>query len=388
MFGVYIHWPFCLSKCIYCDFGSFVVNKDDINNEMQKKYFENCRQQLLYFLTRLKKVQPASSIYFGGGTPSLIDGSIVKDFINLIKNEIDITSDCEITLEANPTSLCDRKFNEIANAGVNRVSIGIQSFNDETLHFLGRKHSSEEGILTIEKAKRYFKRTTFDVIYGLPKQTVDDWLKELSFALSLNTGHISLYTLIVEKNTPLGKLVDIGSVVPKTEDEMAVFYDETNNYFMSKTSLQQYEVSNYAIKGEESRHNMIYWNSYDYIGLGAGAHGRLLYKDGKRYAIKNIGNPLEWKNNFGKGWNGIENEEPISSQERIEEILLMGLRLVDGINLHSINKRYGINLLDYLNLKKIHIFQQQGLLNVNNDYIRLTYDGLKILDSLLLDIVN
>lgn len=431
MFGIYIHWPFCLSKCIYCDFGSKIIN----SNVDQNSYFECCRKQLEYFHEKIANRNVViTSIYFGGGTPSILDPEIIAKLIVEIRHLYTVSSDCEITLEANPTSSGIKKFEMLYNAGINRLSIGVQSFDDNELWFLGRKHNVKEALQTINYAKQIFPRWSIDLIYGLPKQKQNKWLEELEIATTLNPQHISLYTLIVDESTPLGKLVKSGNVKPKSEDELSCFYDITNEFLEKNTRLKQYEVSNYAIKGQESRHNLTYWKSYDYIGIGAGAHGRLLYKKYNdknnnsiaskidnsksnkvaknrfdRYEIKNIFDYFEWqkccqnnnkesncenayKNTHNKRYDnseyGIEIEKKLTKKKQAEEILLMGLRTKDGIDVDDIKTRFNINLLDFLDIKKVEKLKIKKMLSFDSKTLALTEKGLKILDAILLEIIK
>ena len=387
MLGLYFHFPFCLSKCIYCDFGSSVISQNSCNNnEFQEKYCECCKKQLLYFSQKINK-QPITSIYFGGGTPSLLNPNVVKELIEFAKDLFDLSNDCEITLETNPTSFEIEKFEEFKNAGIKRISIGIQSMDNKNLAWLGRKHNIEQGIFAIEQIKKLFKRWSFDLIYALPRQTLNEWLEELKKALTLSPTHLSLYTLIIDDNTPLGRMVKLGNIVPKTDDEIAEFYDATNDFLQNNSQLEQYEVSNYAIKGQESRHNLMYWNSDDYIGIGAGAHGRLKYKNGKRYELQNIFNYIDWQNSICCNNNGLEIERELTKKEQVEEILIMGLRTKYGIDFEDIKNRFNIDLIKFLNEKKLKEFQQDNLLTFNNKKLVLKPNGLKLLDFVVRNIL-
>lgn len=397
MFGLYIHWPFCLSKCIYCDFDSKVLSKNDaFDKDFQQKYCDCCKKQMQFFQKKIqqnKHQKELTSIYFGGGTPSLLKENIVKQLIDEAGSLFNLSNDCEITLEANPTSFELEKFSHFNEAGVNRLSLGVQSFDDNELAWLGRKHSAKQAIYAIEEIKKIFPKWSFDLIYGLPKQKLEKWVDELNFALSLQSKHLSLYTLIVDEHTPLGRMVQLGNVVPKTDDEMADFYDATNEvikkmYLNKLQKLQQYEVSNYAVSGFESQHNLCYWHSHDYIGVGSMAHGRLTYKNGKRYEIINKQDVNEWMFDIENGRNGLEVEKPLTKQEQVEEILIMGLRTKYGIDIAEIQRRFGIDILEYCDVDKIKMFENQGLLLIKNQRMVLTYEGLKILDSILAKILT
>ena len=384
MLSLYVHWPFCLSKCIYCDFGSQVISKEMSSNSLfQEEYFSCCKKQLIYFKEKIKTIEPLTTIYFGGGTPSLINPKILDKFLTFISTNFKISSDCEITLEANPTSFETEKFKEFKDIGINRLSIGVQSMDNNNLLWLGRQHTVEQSLKAIDEIKKIFQKWSCDLIYGLPKQSLNQWLYELKIILSLKPQHISLYTLIVDDNTPLGHMVKAGNVKPKTDDELALFYNETNKFIKQNSNLIQYEVSNYAINGFESRHNIQYWNSYDYIGIGAGAHGRLMYKNDKRYERKSIFNPKIWKENILQNAKGLEVEREINRQEQVEEILIMGLRTKYGINIDDIKKRFNFNIIDYLNIDKINLLKNKNYINFSDNILVLTESGLIILDSII-----
>lgn len=396
MFGIYLHWPFCLSKCIYCDFGSIVVDKEKFSLAFQKTYAECCKKQLFYFKSKINrsyKDRHISSIYFGGGTPSLINVDVVKDLIVFIKQEFDLAEGCEITIEANPTSCCFDKFEKLRQCGVNRISIGVQSFNDINLSFLGRKHSSKEAIRTIEDAKKIFPKWSFDLIYGLPRQDLEKWLEELQFAMEFQPQHISLYTIIIEKNTLLEKMVKNGIVVPKSDDEMSVFYDATNDFFQNSScsaeKIRQYEISNYAIQGYESQHNMTYWKYHDYIGVGAGANGRVHYLcPNERFETISINKPQEWISCVQNGGSGLVVENKLSKKEIAEEVLIMGLRTIYGIDVLDVKKRFDLDIMYFINLDEFYKFINDGYLNFNNNIIRLTKYGINLLDSIVYKITT
>ena len=410
MFGLYIHWPFCLSKCIYCDFGSKILSKEQVSdNVFQKKYCDYCKRQMQYFSKKIQHNEyqkELSSVYFGGGTPSLLRPESVSDLLTEANNLFNLSKDCEVTLEANPTSFELEKFSCFYEAGVNRLSLGVQSFDNSELLWLGRKHSAEQAIAAIEKIKKIFPYWSFDLIYGLPNQSIDKWLSELKQALFLEPKHLSLYTLIVDDDTLLGKMVKIGNIVPKTEDEMADFYDATNDFIKNvnfainkeqngsyncknKTKsfhfehLEQYEVSNYAVLGFECKHNCCYWNSNDYVGVGAMAHGRLGYFDGKRYETLCVKDVKSWFSNIEKGENGLCIERALTKKEQVEEIFLMGLRTRYGVDINDAFKKFGFDVMKFLNKNEIDVFKKNGLLLFDNSILKLTNKGLKMLDAIL-----
>ena len=395
MFGIYFHWPFCLSKCIYCDFGSVVVDKEKFSLDFQNTYAECCKRQLLYFKSKIQPTndnKKVSSIYFGGGTPSLIDVNMIKDLILFVKQEFNVEHNCEITIEANPTSCCYEKFEKLCQCGVNRISIGVQSFDDIELSFLGRKHSSKEAIKTIENAKKVFPKWSIDLIYGLPRQNINKWLQELQFAIEFQPQHLSLYTLIVEDNTLLGKMVKNGMVIPKTNDEIGEFYIATNEFIKNtyqKTKIRQYEVSNYSIKGYESRHNLAYWKYYDYIGIGAGAHGRMNYLNtNTRFETICVCNPNEWMECVMNGGNGLITENPLSTKEIAEEIIMMGLRTIYGINILDIKKRFNLNIMEFIEIKLLQKLMNVNILSIKNGRIVATNQGLPVIDGFIYKIIK
>ncbi|MBQ7552328.1 MAG: radical SAM family heme chaperone HemW [Rickettsiales bacterium] len=395
MFGIYFHWPFCLSKCVYCDFGSIVVDKEKFSLDFQNTYAECCKRQLLYFKSKIQLTndnEKVSSIYFGGGTPSLIDVNVVKDLILFVKQEFNVEHNCEITIEANPTSCCYEKFEQLNRCGVNRISIGVQSFDDIELSFLGRKHSSKEAIKTIENAKKVFPKWSIDLIYGLPRQNINKWLQELQFAIEFQPQHLSLYTLIVENNTLLGKMVENGVVIPKNNDELGEFYIATNDFIKNtyqKTKIRQYEVSNYSIKGYESRHNLAYWKYYDYIGIGAGAHGRMNYLNtNTRFETICVCNPNEWMECVMNGRNGLITENPLSTKEIAEEIIMMGLRTIYGINILDIKKRFNLNIMEFIEIKLLQKLMEANILSFENGGMVATNQGLPVIDGFIYKIIK
>ena len=383
MFGIYFHWPYCLSKCIYCDFGTTILPA----NINQQNYAENCKKQLECFSGKVRQTEPITSIYFGGGTPSLLEPNIIAELVDCVKSTFNVAADCEITLEANPTSFEVNKFEKFRQAGVNRLSLGVQSMDNNELQFLGRKHTVAQAVAAINEIKQIFPRWSFDLIYGLPKQMLTKWLDELAQALELGSQHLSLYTLIVDENTLLGQMVARGIVIPKTEDELADFYDATNEFIRQNSDLEHYEVSNYAVSGQESRHNLAYWNSDDYIGIGAGAHGRLRYTDGQRYELQSIFNPKQWSENVKNNGNGLAVERALTEYEQAEEILIMGLRTKFGIDLEDIRRRFGFDLRKYLDTSKLAEFAEQKLVMYDNKRLKLTYQGVKVLDATVREII-
>ncbi len=270
----YIHYPFCKSKCPYCDFNSHISSNIDLGAFL-KAYFNE-----IEFFAKNAKNRQISTIFFGGGTPSLMPTYFVDEILRKISKHFQIENHCEITLEANPTSFESAKFQEFKKAGINRLSIGIQALNDEDLKFLGREHSSKEAMQTIENARKIFDNFSFDLIYARPKQNLQNWQKELELALSFDTKHLSLYQLTIEKGTPFFKDFRDKKFEMPSENLSAEFY-ETTNEIMAQNGFLHYEISNYCKKNFECKHNLIYWRGLDYAGVGAGAHSRIYFDDKK-----------------------------------------------------------------------------------------------------------
>jgi oxygen-independent coproporphyrinogen-3 oxidase len=360
--ALYIHWPFCLSKCPYCDFNSHVRERIP-----EARFVAALRRELAF---EAKRVGPRrlTSIFFGGGTPSLMDPESVAALIGDAARLFDLAPDAEITLEANPTSIEAGRFRGYAAAGVNRVSIGVQSFDDAALKFLGREHSAGQARAAIELAREIFPRLSFDLIYARPEQSLTSWRAELDTALALAADHLSLYQLTIEFVLP-------------DEDAAAALYDETANA-AAKYGLAQYEISNYARPGRESRHNLAYWRYQDYAGIGPGAHGRLTL-GGELFATSRHRAPEVWAELVEANGTGATVEEPVNRRDRGREALLMGLRLTEGIALAAFEQRTGNRLLDAVQPQVLQQAVQAGYLHLTPTHLIATAEGLKRLDALL-----
>lgn len=321
--SLYIHWPFCLSKCPYCDFNSHVSASIDIE-AWRVAYTRNLR-----YWAELTRGRPIHTIYFGGGTPSLMPPSLVNTILATVKDLWEVSPECEITLEANPNSAEVQRFADFARAGVNRLSLGIQSLRPSALTFLGRGHNVEEALAAIRNAAQCFERYTFDLIYALPQQTPEEWQDELTQALQLARGHLSLYQLTIEPNTAFYMKYHRGDFHLPDEDQAAAFYSTTGD-IMKSHGYCAYEVSNYCFEGQESRHNLCYWNYGDYVGVGPGAHGRITL-DGGKYATVAERAPQTWLNFVTAQENGLKERVLVSRSEQLREILVMGLRLQKGV---------------------------------------------------------
>jgi len=371
--SIYIHWPFCLSLCPYCDFNSHVAASID-----HQRWQEGYTREIDYFADKIKG-RYIKSIFFGGGTPSLMQPFVIDGIINKIAKIGNLDHNTEITLEANPTSYETQKFIEFKASGINRVSIGVQSFNEQDLNNLGRKHSPGEAIAAIESASKIFERYSFDLIYARMGQSLDAWQEEIKFALKLAGSHISLYQLTIEKGTPFYKLFHEGKLILPENEVSANMYEWTNDYLES-LNFQRYEISNYAMPGQESIHNLNYWNYGEYIGIGPGAHSRIHNHD-TPVAIESvmmIHNPGKWLDNVeGKG-HGIQTRGLLSSEEITEEALMMGTRLQKGLDKQEFLRITGHHLNEILNMEVIKQYSIMGLVIDNDKELVLTNKGLML----------
>ena len=374
-FGVYIHWPFCLSKCPYCDFNSHVRDTIDID-----LWQTSLLRDLESFHEKTQN-KTVTSIFFGGGTPSLMPPKIVETLIEKIHVLWPVAPDLEITLEANPTSVEQKNFRALSEAGVNRISLGIQSLRKDSLEFLGRTHSANDAIKAIETAQSQFKRYSLDFIYTRPQQSIEEWEEELKEALSLAQGHLSLYQLTIEEGTPFFLSYSKGSFQLPDNDQSALFYERTNEIVQAH-GYQSYEVSNYAIPGQECRHNLTYWYYHDYIGIGPGAHSRLTIK-GEKHAIRRHRSPEKWLEHVSQRKEGTHKMSVIPWKEKCEEFLMMGLRLNTGISQNEFKIQMGVPLSQALNLKKITELESEGLLELSQKSLKATPVGRQRLDGIL-----
>ncbi|MDP5109918.1 MAG: radical SAM family heme chaperone HemW [Rickettsiaceae bacterium] len=373
--SVYVHWPFCLSLCPYCDFNSHVASSID-----HDLWLNSYKQEISYFKEKLsgRKIQ---SIFFGGGTPSLMRPKTVEGIIEVLSAIGVVSEATEITLEANPTSYETEKFKEFKSAGINRVSIGIQSLKNDALKILGRMHSKDEAISAINSASKIFSRYSFDLIYAIPNQTLEDWQNELSGAIKFANGHISLYQLTIEKGTPFYQIFKTGQMQLPCNETSANMYEWTNN-FLKEQGYYNYEISNYAQQGNECLHNLAYWNYNEYLGIGPGAHSRL-HNDNSINAIMMLHKPEKWLQNIEKKGHGIQTNSSLVQGELIEEIVMMGTRLKQGMSLGAFNELTGINFDNVLLKKNFSHFQKCGLVFKNNTHFGLTERGLLLHNYLI-----
>jgi len=374
--ALYVHWPFCVSKCPYCDFNSHVREGVD-----QVAW----RAALLADLRHEAALLPSrkiSSIFFGGGTPSLMPPETVAAVIAAADAAWGLAADCEITLEANPNSVEVANFAALASAGVNRVSIGVQSFDPQILEFLGRAHSGDEARRAIASAQAHFARVSFDLIYARPGQSLAAWETELGEALAFGTGHLSLYQLTIEPGTRFATLAAKGELVIPDGDAAADLFDATQALTRG-AGLPRYEVSNHARPGEESRHNLTYWRYGDYAGIGPGAHGRRLAQATERHK-----KPENFLAAVERNGHGLKVETDLPPAERATEAMLMGLRLTEGIDLSRIEARSGLERGAFVDADAVARLAGQGLIAQAGGRLRVTDEGILLLDSILSEVVR
>jgi len=382
--ALYIHWPFCLAKCPYCDFNSHVREAVP-----ERRFAQALRTELAHEAARLNGEggtrRRLGSIFFGGGTPSLMLPDSVAALIEQAKTLFDPLPGLEITLEANPTSVEAARLRGFREAGVNRISLGVQALDDESLHRLGRAHSATQAIEALELARELFPRISFDLIYARPQQTLASWRAELDRALALVSDHFSLYQLTIEPGTRYEALHRQGLITLPDDDEAAALYEETAAVAATH-GLEPYEVSNYARPGGQSRHNLAYWRYQDYTGIGPGAHGRLTLDD-TLYATRRHRAPEPWAERVERTGSGETSCTPLSMQDRSREMLLMGLRLSEGVSAASFAARTGTTLPAALDLAILRAAEEEGYLDWHGDCLAATPAGRLRLDSLLAALV-
>ncbi|MFT8672140.1 radical SAM family heme chaperone HemW [Acetobacter orientalis] len=373
--ALYIHWPFCLAKCPYCDFNSHVRA-----HMPEARFAKALRTELAHDAARLGR-RKLGSIFFGGGTPSLMAPESVAALIADATTLFEPMPNMEITLEANPTSVEAGRLAAFRQAGVNRVSLGIQALDDAALKFLGREHSAPQALAALETARKLFPRITFDLIYARPGQSVADWQQELNTALSLVADHVSLYQLTIEPGTKFEALYRTGAFTLPDEEEAAALYEETAN-ITAHHGLAGYEVSNYAKPGSESRHNLTYWRYGDYVGLGPGAHGRVT-EGNALFATRRHRAPEPWAERVEQTGTGQTSQEALSPQDRAREMLLMGLRVTEGIALPRFNARTGLTLEQATNATILQAALEENYLELTPTTLRATPEGRVRLEALL-----
>ncbi len=376
-FGVYVHWPFCAAKCPYCDFNSHVRHGGVDQSEFLAGYLK----EIGHLRAKIGKRQ-TETVFFGGGTPSLMDPATVEALLEAIHSAWPIASDAEITLEANPSSVEAERFKGYRVAGINRVSLGVQALNDADLKSLGRLHSVSEALSALDVAQSTFDRYSFDLIYARPNQSLSDWKAELGQAIAMGSRHLSLYQLTIEEGTPFAALHKAGRlVVPEAElaDDLYALTQEMTE----AAGLPAYEVSNHAAAGEESRHNLLYWRYGEYVGVGPGAHGRIVVA-GERFATSTERMPERWLSSVQNAGAAFSDYEPVEVSEQADELLLMGLRISEGVDLDRLATLAGVRLGN----SKIEELESLELVRHDADAKRLhaTQRGRFILNRLVLEL--
>ncbi|WP_390911676.1 radical SAM family heme chaperone HemW [Pseudosulfitobacter sp. SM2401] len=370
-FGLYVHWPFCAAKCPYCDFNSHVSRQID-HNEWRIAYLRELER-----VASQTKGRVLHSVFFGGGTPSLMEPDVVGDIIAAIKSHWPTANDMEITLEANPGSVEAGRFVAFRDAGVNRISMGVQALNDDDLRRLGRIHTASEARAAFDIARGTFERVSFDLIYGRQNQSLSDWKNELKQALNIAIDHLSLYQLTIEQGTAFGDRYNAGGLAGLPNDDLGADMYEITQDICGAAGMLAYEVSNHARDGAQSRHNLIYWRYGDYVGIGPGAHGRLTL-NGQRTATEAYSNPKKWLDQAMTG----ASEKPrqlLSPEDQASELLLMGLRLKEGVSI----KRYETLAGKPLDQNAVQELTELNLISMKADQLTVLDQGFMVLNGVL-----
>jgi putative oxygen-independent coproporphyrinogen III oxidase len=373
--ALYIHWPFCVSKCPYCDFNSHVRETVD-----QSLWLDALLADMAHEV-RLTTGRPLGSIFFGGGTPSLMPPATAAALIDAAERHWGFAPDIEISLEANPSSVEAARFAELAAAGVNRVSLGLQALDDAALAFLGRAHSVDESLSALDTAQKHFGRVSIDLIYARPDQSAGAWEAELARAIGFGTTHMSLYQLTIEPGTRFATEVAKRQWAPLDDDDAADLYAATQAQ-MGAAGLHAYEISNHAAPGQESRHNLTYWRYQDYVGIGPGAHGR---RGGM--ATTRHKKPENYLNAVSRNGNGLQSEETLDAATQAMEALLMGLRLREGVDISALSDRFLIDSGDMIDFAAVDKLSALGFINRGEHHIAVTLNGFPLLDAILPQIV-
>lgn len=373
--ALYIHWPFCLAKCPYCDFNSHVLDSVD-HAAWETALLADLRHE-----AQLAGGEPLDSIFFGGGTPSLMPPPLVARLLGEAEKLWGFAPGIEITLEGNPSSIEAANYEALSAAGVNRASLGIQALDDQTLRFLGRLHDADEGLRALATAQQVFSRVSFDLIYARPGQTPEAWAAELRRAIGFGTTHLSLYQLTIEPGTRFETMVRKGDFTPLDDDTCADLFTLTREQ-TAAAGLPAYEISNHAAIGEESRHNQTYWRYQDYVGIGPGAHGR-------RFGTATVRHrkPENWLSAVAANGHGIAESRMLGKREQAAEAMLMGLRLREGIDLAALAARFNLAPAALLDPAKAELYRQQGLVWQDGARVGVTETGMPLLDALLGELV-
>ncbi|OYX37414.1 MULTISPECIES: coproporphyrinogen-III oxidase family protein [unclassified Sphingomonas] len=374
--ALYVHWPFCVSKCPYCDFNSHVRETVD------QAAWRTALLADLAYEARLTQGAPLGSIFFGGGTPSLMPPETVGAIIAAAEQAWGFAPDIEITLEANPSSVEAARFADLAAAGVNRVSLGLQALDDATLKFLGRAHGVSEGLAALDTAQANFARVSFDLIYARPDQTIAAWEAELARAIGFGTEHLSLYQLTIEPGTRFATDAAAGRLVIPEADFGADLFEATRA-LTSAAGLPAYEISNHARPGAESRHNLTYWRYTDYVGIGPGAHGR-------RGGVATVRHkkPENWMSALARNGHGAESETPLAPEMRLTEAILMGLRLREGVDLTRIAALGQSAIDDVVDQRAARLLEAEGLIAREGTRLRATDAGMPVLNAVIATLIG
>jgi oxygen-independent coproporphyrinogen-3 oxidase len=378
-FGIYVHWPFCRAKCPYCDFNSHVREAID-----QGRWRDALLQELAHYAEQTQGKaggRTVTSIFFGGGTPSLMEPETTEAVIDAVRRHWTTAPDLEITLEANPTSVEIGRFRGFRDAGVNRVSIGVQALDDGVLKFLGRQHNAGEAIRALEIGRATFPRLSFDLIYARPGQSLEAWADELAAALDLANSHISLYQLTIEPGTAFEQRVARGDFQTLPEEEQATLFDWTASR-LERAGLPAYEISNHARPGEESRHNLAYWRYGDYVGIGPGAHGRLTL-DGTKLATRQHRAPEAWLDSVEREGHATRQRLVVEPAARLQEMVMMGLRLAEGIPASRFRAETGSEMEGALDAQRLKRLVEGGFLTIEDQRLTATPEGRSRLDAVL-----
>ena len=376
-FGIYVHWPYCAAKCPYCDFNSHVRVGPD-----ETRWANAIARELASVAALQGSTRPeVKSVFFGGGTPSLMSGKALASVLDTIAAHWSVSPQAEITLEANPNSVEQERFRDYSAAGVDRVSIGVQALDDSSLKFLGRLHSAEEAKAAVKLAAGVFPRVSFDLIYARPKQTLDEWQGELADALAFGTEHLSLYQLTIEKGTAFETLARQGKLKTPNDDLAADFFEITQE-LCEGAGLPAYEISNHAREGAEARHNLLYWRYEDYAGVGPGAHGRLTL-DGARTATEAERLPERWLRKVESEGSSLATEEIVPA-DAAREHLLMALRLREGLDIAAYERQWG----GALSQERITALTENGLIGCENGRLRTTPQGRLVLNSVVAELAS
>ena len=375
-FAVYVHWPFCLSKCPYCDFNSHVRH-----GGYDEAHYVRAIQSEIAAAAQRAPGRTVSTIFFGGGTPSLMQPQTVGAILDSVGKHWTVAGNVEVSLEANPTSVEATRFRGYRAAGVNRVSLGVQALDDQSLKELGRLHSAQEALDAISVARSIFERYSFDLIYARPRQTLEGWKTELKQAISEAAEHLSLYQLTIEPGTPFFGLHKAGKLIVPNDDLGRDLYDLTQQ-ICDDAGLPAYEVSNHARPGAECRHNLVYWRGHEYAGVGPGAHGRLNI-DGRRYATETEKKPEAWLDLVARNGHGLTVDEKLQPNEVADEFLLMGLRLAEGIDPQRFTSLCGRSL----DPARVSYLRDGGAVEtMDNGRLRVTQSGFPLLDAVVADL--